>query len=377
MGGNEYRARRIQSLAIVLTILGVMFSGAVSATSIGPQSQIGPTDTDSVSGTDGDRLVSDVITVGKNGTYDRLQVAIDNADNGDTIQVASGEYYPVWIDKEVNLIGVDTGGGKPVISAGDVEQCIRIVRADNVRIDGFHLKGDNNQGIHFEDRPDEAVITNTTFDVEIGFVFAPDSDNHVIYANDFSDTHKVVASYANAIGELTIFWNSTEPVSYWWNGEKHSGNIGNFYDDSSDDSDGDGIAETPHKMNQYPWKNQDYHTLVDEPWKYFVEGVGTSQTGPTTTLTTAETTITTSEPSDTPTGEETTKTDTIDTSDTTVTTMDDSQEDTTVDTPTTPNRGFFSNSGDGPAFLDNIFNLTVLGFLLSVAGILQQMMGGR
>lgn len=41
-----------------------------------------------------------------------------------------------------------------------------------------------------------------------------------------------------------------------------------------------------------------------------------------------------------------------------------------------PQRGFFSNSGNDPAFLTNVFNLTVLGFLLSVAGIFYQMMEG-
>lgn len=40
-------------------------------------------------------------------------------------------------------------------------------------------------------------------------------------------------------------------------------------------------------------------------------------------------------------------------------------------------RGFFSNSEEGePEFLSNITNLTVLGFLLSIAGILHQMIGG-
>lgn len=40
-------------------------------------------------------------------------------------------------------------------------------------------------------------------------------------------------------------------------------------------------------------------------------------------------------------------------------------------------RGFFTNSGDGPEFLSNAFNLTVLGFLLSVVGIVHQMIQGR
>lgn len=40
-------------------------------------------------------------------------------------------------------------------------------------------------------------------------------------------------------------------------------------------------------------------------------------------------------------------------------------------------RGFFSNSGDGPDFLQNVFNLTVVGFVLSIAGIAHQMIRGN
>lgn len=40
-------------------------------------------------------------------------------------------------------------------------------------------------------------------------------------------------------------------------------------------------------------------------------------------------------------------------------------------------RGFFSNSGNEPAFLSNPINLTMVGFLLSVAGIIHQMIGGK
>lgn len=42
-----------------------------------------------------------------------------------------------------------------------------------------------------------------------------------------------------------------------------------------------------------------------------------------------------------------------------------------------PQRGFFSNSGDGPDALENVFNLTVLGFMLSIAGIVHQLVRGR
>lgn len=193
--------------------------------------------------------------------------------------MASGTYYPVWITTDdLTIVGVDTGGGKPVIDIGDTEQAIRIRGANGVRIDGFRFEGENNQGIHFESGSDDAVITNNTFAVELGFVFAPESTNHVIYANDFSGTNKVIADYQNAMQDITVHWNATEPVTYWWNGKQRSAPLGNFYTDTADDDDGDGIAETVHEQNKYPWKNKDYHPLVGEPWKYFEKGVGTSNT---------------------------------------------------------------------------------------------------
>lgn len=53
------------------------------------------------------------------------------------------------------------------------------------------------------------------------------------------------------------------------------------------------------------------------------------------------------------------------------------QNQTDENSTTTRQRGLFSNSGDEPEFVSNPFNLTMLGFLLSVAGIVHQMLQGR
>lgn len=47
------------------------------------------------------------------------------------------------------------------------------------------------------------------------------------------------------------------------------------------------------------------------------------------------------------------------------------------DAATERQRGLFSNGGDDPEFVGDAVNLTVLGFLLSVVGIVHQMLGGR
>ena len=53
-----------------------------------------------------------------------------------------------------------------------------------------------------------------------------------------------------------------------------------------------------------------------------------------------------------------------------------SAEGSRSEEPERRSRGFFSNDGDSPAVLKDAFNLTFAGFLLSVAGIVHQMLKG-
>lgn len=361
--GREYSHLRQVLLTVFILIV---FTGTLGGIAVSTPGAISDTDRKVDLQSEGT-----VITVGENGTYQRLQRAVDAAKPGDTVQVASGTYNPVWIDREVNLIGVNTGGGKPVIEVGNKEQAVRIRRADNVKVSGFYFEGEDNQGIHFSDGADSAVIVNNTFDVEVGFVLISDSDPHRVYANDFSKTSKVMAIYGEE--GVDVHWNSTEKLNYWWDGDKRTGYLGNYYGKSVSDADGDGIADGEYEMRRYPWNNTDYHPLMDEPWKYFEKGVGESTVDTNTLTSSAKTT--TEQPTDT--SRETSR----DTSETQQTTREQSTEDQSTTSVSTQSeeveRGFFSNSSGEPGFLSNALNLTVLGFLLSVAGILQQMMGGR
>ena len=65
-----------------------------------------------------------------------IKDALDWSASGDTIQVKSGTYTEnLKLDKQVSLIGVDTGGGAPVIETrrGDAIT----VLADGCTIEGF------------------------------------------------------------------------------------------------------------------------------------------------------------------------------------------------------------------------------------------------
>ena len=59
---------------------------------------------------------------------------------GDTIMVESGMYAEtIRIDKKISLIGVDSGGGSPVIDAGKKGTALEFV-ADGCAVEGFTIR---------------------------------------------------------------------------------------------------------------------------------------------------------------------------------------------------------------------------------------------
>ncbi|WP_348304108.1 hypothetical protein [Methanothrix sp.] len=87
------------------------------------------------------------ITVAPKGAdYSKIQGALNNASDGDVIEVQSGRYVEhVYILHSVSLIGVDTGSGRPVIDANGSSSAITL-RANGTRIEGFNLTGSGGCG---------------------------------------------------------------------------------------------------------------------------------------------------------------------------------------------------------------------------------------
>jgi len=91
-------------------------------------------------------LRSNILYVGGNGTgnYTKIQDAIDNASNGDTVFVynySSPYYEHVWVDKSINLIGEDKNS--TIIDGGDIDNVIRIKSVDII-ITNIGLKNSKN-----------------------------------------------------------------------------------------------------------------------------------------------------------------------------------------------------------------------------------------
>jgi len=81
------------------------------------------------------------------GNYTKIQDAIDNASDGDTVFVyddSSPYYENLSINKSIDLIGEENY--KPIIDGGGSWHVVDIY-ADNVTINGFRIQSDENHGI--------------------------------------------------------------------------------------------------------------------------------------------------------------------------------------------------------------------------------------
>jgi nitrous oxidase accessory protein NosD len=108
------------------------------------------------------------IRVAPNGAdYSNLQAALKNASFGDLIEVRSGTYNEsVYVDKQVELKGIDTGGGLPIINAHRIGSVITLL-ADGIVLEGFNLTnsghcGCGNAGIYIASN-NSTILRNVAY----------------------------------------------------------------------------------------------------------------------------------------------------------------------------------------------------------------------
>jgi parallel beta-helix repeat protein len=84
--------------------------------------------------------VTITVNASGNADYTKIQDAVNAADNGDTITVASGTYYEnVFVNKSVNIVGA--GEEVTTIQAYDPGDHVFYVTSDGVNISGFTVTG--------------------------------------------------------------------------------------------------------------------------------------------------------------------------------------------------------------------------------------------
>ena len=296
--------------------------------------------------------VSSARTIYVPDDYEKIQWAVDNASDGDTIIVRDGIYYEhVNVNKQLTLKS-ENGSANCIVDARYSGSPITL-NADGISIEGLTLRNsswpnagikvysnnnsitdnyisNNDDGIYLEDSSNNSItdnyissnnkygiflldssnnritdnyissnnddgislcfsgnnsitdnyISNNDYGIDLWGssnnriagnnissnnwygIYLDDSSNNSIYLNNFIDNRDDVYSYYSA-----NVWNSTEEMTYTYNGKTYTSYLGNYWSDyTGSDADEDGIGDTPYSING----DKDYHPLII-PFENYIE----------------------------------------------------------------------------------------------------------
>ena len=162
----------------------------------------------------------DILYVGGSGpgNFSKIQDAIDNASNGDTVFVYCGSYYEnVLINKSISLIGENKSN--TIIEGRKKRDVVKIV-ASNVLIQNFLLNNSGkitgNAGIQLNEEINNIkiknnIITNNIAGISMGEEYFYDEITNVSIENNFiqNERHGIVLyiGYENTISNNTFINN--------------------------------------------------------------------------------------------------------------------------------------------------------------------------
>ena len=141
-----------------------------------------------------DRIVASEV-----GIYSSIQAAVDTAESGDTIEVATGNYdsesWPITIDKSITLTSED-GSDDTTINASGPAWSVISVEASDVTVKGFTLKNKGNdgnaervRGIHGNKSSDGLTVNDVVVD---GVSVGSSSDRPTAFGMTFLDNSTTV-----------------------------------------------------------------------------------------------------------------------------------------------------------------------------------------
>jgi len=127
----------------------------------------------------------------------------------------------------------------------------------------------NDNGIRLWHSINNMLTSNAASNNDYDGIYLKSSSNNSIYLNNFIDNSQNAYSYRSS-----NFWNSTEPITYTYNGNTYKNYLGNYWDDYTDiDADNDGIWDHPRPIDS----DSDFNPLV-EPFGNYLTPVSPKKT---------------------------------------------------------------------------------------------------
>ena len=131
-------------------------------------------------------------------------------------------------------------------------------------------------GIFIYSSNNNSISNNNCFSNNDTGIFLRGSSHNIIYLNDFINNTDNVDSENS-----TNIWNSTEKITYTYNGSQYTNYLGNYWDDykekypDAEEIDGSGIWDTPYSIDS----DQDNHPLKELLENYFAPTENIFDTG--------------------------------------------------------------------------------------------------
>lgn len=210
-GVNTFKKTQIKGMTLIVFILLILMSLLPSVNSININIQIFET-TQNVIQVDDDG----------DGDYTSIKYAVENASEGDIIEVYSGTYLEkdILVDKQLTLMGIDselgngTGTDKPLIKTGEDDKELIVVTVDGCDISGFHLKttGCCSAGIKISKSNYNIIHQNDIEHINFGIEVTQSSYN-IIYENNVQYTYYAIVIVYNSHNN-EIFNNYAYDNSY-------------------------------------------------------------------------------------------------------------------------------------------------------------------